>query len=115
MTPQLRRVTDQIQEPPEKPSLSTVKFYIISAIVLSIFTAACAVALAIFAPANTTTMTIIIGFTLPTITALIGAGLYGTVTHINGRMTQLIQTTAQKERLQGVLEGLKENPNTNIQ
>lgn len=107
-----RRSTDDLT--PLPASIANIKLYVGSAIVLSIVTASCAVCLAIFAPANTATMTTILSFMIPTITALIGAGIYGTAVHINGRVTQLLHTTAEKERLKGLVEGLKENPNTNI-
>jgi hypothetical protein len=56
----------------------------------------------------------IIGVTTPVTLGLLGAGLNGMSTSIDGRMTQLLQATAEKERVKGQLDGLVANPNTNI-
>jgi hypothetical protein len=51
---------------------------------------------------------------MPLIVALIGAGFHGVAVSIDGRLSQLLRTTAEKERTEGFVEGLSANPDIPI-
>lgn len=96
-------------------SRSTVKLYIGAAVGLAIVTIGAVVTLAIMVPNNAAVITVVIGITSPLILSLLGAALHSVATVVDGQMKQLLRTTADKERAQGLIEGLKENPKVNIE
>lgn len=105
-----RRVTDNA------PSVaSTMKFFVGSAIFLCMVTVIAVVVVITLVPNPTVYVAMIIGITTPITTALLAAGLQGVALTIDGKMSQLLEATAQKERLSGVIEGLKENPKVNLE
>lgn len=53
-------------------------------------------------------------FLVAVITALFAAAGINVVNVLNGHQALLMRVVAEKERAQGVIEGLKENPHTNI-
>lgn len=95
-------------------SASTVKVFVVSVLFLALLTIAAVVTLSIMVPNNNTIITIVIGITSPLMIALLGAGLQGMASSVDGKMAQLLEATAEKERLRGLVEGLKVNPLTNV-
>lgn len=94
---------------------SLSKFCILGAIYVCVLTVIAVVALAIFQPVNTASaITTVIGITSPIITGLLAFGVHGLVTAVDGRVTQLIEATAEKEHVKGAIEGLAANPKTNV-
>lgn len=96
---------------------ATVKMYVIAVIVMAGMTIAAVVAVAVFMPApqSASVITAIIGVTAPIILALLAGGQHGMATAMDGKLSQIVRATAEKERALGVVEGLKENPKTNIE
>lgn len=100
-----------------RPILSAVsssRFYTIAAIGLSMFTIVAVVVVVLFQPQNTAAISTIIGITAPLILALMAAGNIGILRVLDGHQSQLMAAIAEKERAKGQLEGLRENPKTNI-
>lgn len=97
-------------------SSQAMKMFVLGAVILCMFTviAVVLVALLIPAPENASIITIIVGITTPTILALLSAGLHGMGGAIDGKMSRLLDATAQNEHAQGLVEGLRENPRTNL-
>lgn len=93
----------------------TVRFYVTCAIVVATLTITAVLVVAILVPDNTGVVATIIGITSPLLLALIAAGFHAQAVSINGKLSQLIKATAEKEHMKGVVEGLKENPRTNIE
>lgn len=96
-----------------RPS-SNVRLFVLGAIFTCVFTVVAVVYLSIKAPTNTAAITTVLGITTPIMIGLLGAGIHGIATNVDGRLTQLIEMTAQKEHLQGLVEGLVENPGVNL-
>lgn len=94
---------------------SLAKFAILGAIVVYLMTVVAVVVLSLFQPPNTASNIItVIGITSPLGTALLAYGIHGLVTAVDGRVTQLIQATAEKEHAKGAIEGLAVNPSVNV-
>lgn len=96
-------------------AVTASRFYIIGAIGMSVLTVLAVLALMLWQPGNTGAINIIIGITAPMITALLGAGGIGVLKVIDGHQSQLMAAIARQQRAEGMIEGLKENPNTNIE
>lgn len=92
------------------PPTSAAKFFILAAIYLSTITVTAVVILNVALPNNTTAPTSIVTFTTPLIMGLMAAGLHGMLTVVDGKMSRLLEATADKEHLAGYVDGLKENP-----
>lgn len=97
-----------------KPSTSNVRLFVIGAILMCVITVVAVVLLSVLVPMNTAVISVVIGITTPISMALLAAGLHGIAVNVDGKMTQLIDMTAKKERLQGLVEGLAENPTVNL-
>jgi len=93
---------------------STVKLYVTGAVVMAAMTIGGVLGAVALAPNNPTIIPTIVGITSPIILALLGGGLHGMAVSIDGKMSQLLRATAEKEHAKGLIEGLKENPKTNI-
>lgn len=99
--------------------ITSSKWCLFLAVGLSVFTVVAVMAI-LFAqmylklPVDTKVIYIVIGVTAPIITALLGGAGLGVLTVLNGHQAQLIREIAGKKYAEGVIEGLKENPNTNI-
>lgn len=104
-----RRAADHLPS-----TTSNMKFFVGSAIFLSVTTVVAVVTVTALVPGNTSIVTTIVGITTPITMALLAAGLHGLSVTIDGKMSQLLEATAQKERLGGIIEGLKENPKVNL-
>lgn len=96
-------------------AVSSSRFYTLAAIGLSMFTVVAVVVLVVFQPQNPGAITTVIGITAPLILGLMGAGNIGIYKVLDGHQSQLMAAIAEKERVKGHLEGLRENPNTNIE
>lgn len=100
-------------------AVSASRLYLISAIVLSIVTVG-AVLVVIVAqiiagkPLETGGLYIIITITAPIIMGLLSAAGIGVLQVLDGHQAQLMRAVGEKEHAKGVIEGLKENPQTNI-
>lgn len=93
---------------------STVKLYVIATLVTAAMTIIAVVVAAAIVPDNTAVIATIVGVTSPIILSLIGGALHGMAVSIDGKLSQLVQAREDKARAEGVIEGLKENPKTNI-
>jgi uncharacterized membrane protein len=96
------------------PGTANMRIYVTLSVIVCSITVAAVVILAIVQPNNTAAIATIIGLTTPITMTLLAAGLHGMSTSLDGRMTQLLQATAEKEHVKGVVEGLVANPKTNI-
>lgn len=100
-------------------AVSAAKWYLIAAIILSLGTVAAVVAIVVAQilmgkPLETASIYIVIGITAPVITMLLAAAGLGVVNTLDGNQHQLMRAIGEKEHAKGVVEGLRENPNTNI-
>lgn len=93
---------------------SHVKLFIFSAIFVCMLTVLAVSVLAIVVPNNANIIATVLGITMPIMGGLLAAGLHGIAKNVDGKMEQLLTMTAQKERLQGLVEGLAENPHVNL-
>lgn len=97
-------------------AVSASRFYILCAIGMSGLTVCAVVAIVLWQPENASPyVNIIIGITAPTILALLGAGGIGVAKIIDGHQSQLMAAIAKQQRAEGIIQGLKENPSTNIE
>lgn len=97
-------------------AISSSRFYILCAIGMSGLTVLAVVLVILWQPEGATSyVNIIIGITAPMITALLGAGGIGVLKVIDGHQSQLMSAIAKQQRAEGIIEGLKENPKTNIE
>ena len=96
------------------PSATMAKFYIKCAVGLCVLTIIAVVSLTMYVENPTAAVATILGITTPMTMGLLAAGLHGVATNVDGKMSQLLQSTAKAEHLEGLVEGLKENPRTNI-
>lgn len=80
------------------------KMYVIAVLVLAIVCVAAVAILAILRPGEIAPGTLIIGVLLPVITAFLGAALREVHTAVNGRLSQLLDTTARAAKSEGMLE-----------
>lgn len=92
----------------------TVKFYVTAAVCVAMVTIVAIVVLAVVVPMNTTVIATVIGVTFPIISSLMGGALHSMAVSVDGRLSQLLLVTGEKEHAQGQIEGLRENPKTNI-
>lgn len=73
------------------------------------------VLLNLFSPKDPTgSIATIVGIGTPVILALLGKGIYGMAVSIDGRLSQLLKVEGDKKKLEGKIEGLKENPDINF-
>lgn len=73
------------------------------------------VLLNIFSPKDpTSSIATIVGIGTPIILSLLGRGIYGMAVSMDGRFSQLLRTEGEKKKLEGKIEGLKENPDINF-
>lgn len=93
---------------------TAVRFYVLAAVATALMTVAAVVLLAVLVPDNTSVIATVIGITSPIILSLIAFGQRSIAVSIDGKMSQLLRATAEKERAQGLIQGLRENPETNI-
>lgn len=96
-------------------AVSNSRLYIVGAIVLSLVTVCAVLMIALLQPQNTAAIGVIIGITGPLITALIGAGGIGVLKVLDGHQSQLMAAIARQQRAEGIIEGLRENPATNLE
>jgi hypothetical protein len=99
--------------------VSTARLCLIAAVGLSIITLGAVLVVLIAQivagiPLQTRGLFILIGITAPTITALLGGAGISVVNVLDGNQARLMRAIAAKEHAEGKIEGLKENPNTNI-
>lgn len=96
---------------------STVKFYVIAVVVCAAMTIAAVIAVAILMPANQsgTVITAVVGVTAPVILAFIAGAQHAMAVAMDGKLSQLVRAEKEKEHAEGKIEGLKENPRTNIE
>lgn len=92
---------------------ATVRLYVIAVVVMAMTTIAAVVAVAVFMPAaqSANVITAIIGVTAPIILALLAGGQHSMSVAMDGKLSQIVRATAERERARGVIEGLKDNPN----
>lgn len=94
------------------PASSSVRLIVGGAIFVCVITVVAVVIVAAMQPPNALQVIgTILGVTTPVTLGLLGAGLNGMSASIDGRMTQLLQVTAEKERMTGMVDGLSVNPN----
>lgn len=94
---------------------SDTRFYIVAVIILCALTVGAVVGAIAFGNSNTQTLvTAVTALMTPVITGLLAAGLHSMQTSIDGRMADLVQATAEKEHVKGLVEGLIVNPKTNV-
>lgn len=93
---------------------SAVKWYVLLVFGLAFLTVSAVVTLSILAPNNPGAITTVIGITSPIFVSLLGGGLYKMAVGTDGKLNQILRITAEKERARGIIEGLKQNPDTNI-
>lgn len=108
MTPANRRAIDSVATAP------AVGRYVIGAVCTAAICAAAVVLLAVYAPDNATAINTVVGVMGPIIWALLGLGQHKIALGTDGKVTQLIETKAAQQRAEGFIEGLRENPDTNI-
>jgi hypothetical protein len=100
-------------------AVSNARLYLVAAIFLSAITVV-AVLIVLVAQImtgqelQTKGLYILIGITAPMITGLLGGAGIGVLSVLDGHQAQLMRAIAEKEHAKGLIEGLKENPNTNI-
>lgn len=92
----------------------TVKLYVIAVVITAFGTIAAVIGLAVFVPSNPTLIPVVVGITAPIILALIAGGQHSMAVAMDGKLSHLLRVTGEKERAQGLVEGLKENPNINL-
>lgn len=93
---------------------AAVRTYAFAVIAVAAITIAGVVAAAVLAPTNTSLIAVIVGVTSPIILSLISGGMHSMAVSMDGRLSQIVRITEEKARAQGMIQGLKENPNTNI-
>jgi len=93
---------------------SAVKWYVIGIVGMALVTIAAVVLLAIYVPDNPTIIATVIGVTSPIILTLLGFGQRAMAVAVDGKLSLLMQASEDKARLEGKLEGLEQNPKTNI-
>lgn len=118
-----------IDQPPSPPyverrqsvlsGVSTARLCLVAAVALSILTLGAVLVVLVAQimtgrPIETKGLYILIGITASTIWALLGAAGISVVNVLDGHQAQLMNAIAEKEHAIGKIEGLKENPNTNI-
>lgn len=86
----------------------------LSALTLVIFAAIILTQLVLGQPLDTTALYFIAWIVGPIVIALFAAAGINVVSLLNGHQAMVVRLVAEKERAKGQLEGLKENPNTNI-
>lgn len=93
------------------------RFYIVATILLAVVTVAAVMTIVLLNPTNPNLalINIIVGITGPIMAAMLGGAGIGVLKVLDGHQSQLMAAIAQKERAQGVIQGLKENPNVNIE
>lgn len=84
-------------------------------VTLSVITVTGVVVVAVLVPQNTSAVSVIIGLMTPLLTALLAFAIHSMSASIDGRMTQLLEATAQKEHVKGIVQGLAVNPNAALQ
>lgn len=84
-------------------------------VALSVLTVGGVVVVTVLEPQNTSAIPVIISLMTPILTALLAYAIHSMSTAINGRMTELIHATAEKEHVKGIVQGLIVNPNTALQ
>lgn len=90
---------------------SSSRIYVVLAVIVSLVTMVIEATLAVLVPTDAGIRLTILGIATPLITTLIGGGLHGMIVSVDGRVSQLLKMTAEKERAEGTIEGLKANPN----
>jgi hypothetical protein len=80
-----------------------VNTFVYAVIAMSMMTVGSILALAIVRPDNTTTGTIILGVTLPIITAFLAKAVQEVHAAVNGRLSELLKSTAKASRAEGQL------------
>lgn len=109
MSAEKRRVSDQVPS-----SAPTVRLFVVAAVALCAMTITAVVVLAIFVPQNQTIVATVVGIT-SSLTGLLSLGAYLNVAKtIDGKMSELIQRVGREKKLEGLVEGLEKNPNTNV-
>ena len=93
---------------------ATVRLYVIAVVVTAAMTIAAVMALAIVVPNNTAVIATVIGISMPIIAGFLGGAVHGTAVALDGKLSMFMKTVAAKEHAEGVIQGLKENPKTNI-
>jgi len=96
---------------------STVKLYVIAVVVCAAMTIAGVITIAILMPVaqSGTVITAVVGITAPIILALLAGGQHAMAVAMDGKLSQLVRAEKGKEHAEGVVEGLRENPRTNIE
>jgi hypothetical protein len=98
-------------------AFSAARFYIVATVLVAMLTVGAVLAIVMINPAqpNMALINIIVGITGPLMAALLTGMGHGILKVLDGHQSQLMAAIAQKERAQGVIQGLKENPNVNIE
>lgn len=107
----LTRASDSV---PVVQAATIVKLFAIGAIVSAFGTIIGVVSLAIFAPTNVAASVQVLGVGGPLVLGMMAAAQQAQAVVTDGRLTQLIQATAEKEHAKGMIAGLQENPGVNI-
>jgi hypothetical protein len=95
-------------------SSSTVRIYVVATVVLCAMAVAAVVLLAVLRPGDTASIATVVGIVTPITVALLAGSQNAMNASIDGRMTQLLHATAEKEKIKGLVEGLTHNPNSPI-
>lgn len=82
------------------------RFFAAAAVILSIVTVVAVVTVTVLVPANPAIVATIIGITAPITMGLLGASMRGLSLGVDGQFNRLTALVAEKERSQGILEGV---------
>lgn len=84
-------------------------------IALSAVTVGGVVVIASLRPENASAINVIVALMTPLLGSLLAVAIHSMATSLDGRMTQLLKTTAGKEHAAGFVQGLAVNPNAALQ
>ena len=92
-----------------RESMSNVKLYIGGAIVVCVITGVLVTIIAVIRPENTAMVNILVGVLTPVIMGLMAAGLQGIHRGVDGRLSQLLKSTAEASRMHGRAEVIRQS------
>lgn len=108
--PELKRADDI------KPGIAAANSstYIFCAIGVCVMTMVSVTFISIFNPTDKDTIERIFQFAVPLVLGLYGYGQHQANNAVDGRLTQLLITKGERDKLMGLLQGLQANPEINI-
>lgn len=92
-----------------------LKWYVVGIVFMAAMTIGGVIGALYVAPDNPVAVPTIIGVTSPIILMLLGLGQRAMAVTQDGKLSRLLRESEDRARAEGLIEGLKENPNVNIE